>query len=437
MSSRVRPCGHHLLDGVDPAHRLHRVEALAAAVLALAAHAAAARQQPRLHVLAKGGLGEAHALGAEDLEDRAGRQAAGELALDARQLSQGRDNPLNVGLRISATDWMLLSGVTFSSRGLGRSGRSPTRREVSGRRVGARASRCGPARAARCTAPDDPVGPGQLDQVAPRGQPHRPAALHVPGPLAVDPSSAQGLARITRRACGRFPRASALPCPGGPLDVARAGSPATGGPADVGHRWRPTRGCVDAAALAAVDAALAPGPSARARLGAPGRDPARSRETRRASARSGPEQRAPWPRRSPATASAGPRAARRERPGTGSTSVGAGSTGARRQPLRRLRERLRTGRGRLMRDRPRRRRGGQRDGDGAHVRSSALATPASSENIRRRNAPTSVSSSERAPPQHHLGQRALQLVRRGPAACPVPLQRPHHRRVERPRTRRG
>ena len=79
--------GHHLLDGVDPADRLDRVEALAAAVLALAAHAAAAGQQARLHVLAKGGLGErARPWAGRSRGSRRAERPRGELSLDARNL---------------------------------------------------------------------------------------------------------------------------------------------------------------------------------------------------------------------------------------------------------------------------------------------------------------------------------------------------------------
>jgi hypothetical protein len=61
---------------------------VAAAVLPLATDAAAAGEQAGLDVLAEGGLREADALGPEDLDDGSRGQAAGELALDARQLSR-------------------------------------------------------------------------------------------------------------------------------------------------------------------------------------------------------------------------------------------------------------------------------------------------------------------------------------------------------------
>src|SRR5215471_11032448 len=73
---------HHLLDHVDSADHLHRIEALAASVLALASHPAAARQQSRLNVLAERGLGELDALGLEDLDNLSRRHSSGEFLFD-------------------------------------------------------------------------------------------------------------------------------------------------------------------------------------------------------------------------------------------------------------------------------------------------------------------------------------------------------------------
>src|SRR3569623_3312819 len=60
---------HVLLDGVDPAHDLGRVDAERALVLALAADALAPRQEALLHVLAEARLGQLHAPARERVHD--------------------------------------------------------------------------------------------------------------------------------------------------------------------------------------------------------------------------------------------------------------------------------------------------------------------------------------------------------------------------------
>ncbi len=74
--------GHQLLDVVDAADRLGRIQAERAAVLALAADATAARQQALLHVLAKARLGELHAAAREQPDDLDGSQTIRMSGLD-------------------------------------------------------------------------------------------------------------------------------------------------------------------------------------------------------------------------------------------------------------------------------------------------------------------------------------------------------------------
>ena len=225
----------------------------------------------------------------------------------------------------------------FSSRGLGRSGRSPTRRAVSGRRVDARAWPCAPARAARGTRP--PHRPAR--SARPGGAPRAGAPSCCPGRsparLPSTLSSAQGLARITSRVRA-VPEGAAPPLPG----VTRSASAAAlTGEGRAGRRWvtgGPRRS--GTRALSGVGLRSRPG---RPRVcgSAAGVAAARSRESAR---RPGPDRSASTMAAAiPATASA--TAARRARaPGQGEHLGRRGLDRRRGQPLRRLRDRLRTGR---------------------------------------------------------------------------------------------
>ena len=78
---------HHPLDHVHAPDDVRRVEPARAAVLALAADAHRARQQPQLHVLAQRRLREANPARLEDVDDLARRQSVGPRALDLVELA--------------------------------------------------------------------------------------------------------------------------------------------------------------------------------------------------------------------------------------------------------------------------------------------------------------------------------------------------------------